>query len=115
MMIDKGQSTLAEARFYVLMALSRGEKSKVEVLDYICNHTGGRVSVWPGMLCTILDQLGESDMVRKTEMESRGSVYALTERGHLAYSNALERLFSYVGDAVRAAASVTDDAACAAV
>lgn len=108
-------STLAEARFYVLMALSCGEKSKVEVLDYVYNHSCARVSVWPGMLCTILDELGESGMIRAVSADPRRPVYALTERGHSAYDAALRRLFDYVGDAIRAAVPEADDAACTAV
>ena len=103
-MIGMEQSSMAEARFYVLMALSNGEKSKVEVLDYICNHTRRRVSVWPGMLCTILDQLRESGMVTSGARNSCGAVYALTERGRFAYGEALERLFACASDAMRAAA-----------
>lgn len=114
-MIGKEHSALAESRFYVLMALSCGEKSKVEVLDYVYNHTCGRVNIWPGMLCTILDQFEEDGLARGGAINSYGLVYELTDRGHRAYGAALQRLCAYVGDAVRSAASTASSAERAAV
>lgn len=109
--MDGDWSVLAEPTFYIMMALFSGGKSRVEILDYIYNCSYGRVSIWPGMLNTILDWLLESKLVSESATEWHGYVYELTEHGYLAYEMEQQRMRACLDDALSALNAAMESAA----
>ncbi len=98
--MEEEWSVLSEPMFYIMMALFSGGKSRVEILDYAYNCSCGRVSIWPGMLNTILDRLLENNLVNETATEWRGYVYTLTEQGYRAYETEQQRMRACLDDAL---------------
>ena len=50
-MAKKSLETLTESMFYVLLALSQGDKCGTEITDFICNLTRQRVKIGPATNC----------------------------------------------------------------
>ncbi len=103
---------MIQSAFYVLMALSTGGKSKVELLDYIFNRSHGRISIWPGTLNTLLDGFEANGIVSEQETGACGSVYVLTEYGRLTYEAELLSLHTCLDDALDAVTDALENAEC---
>lgn len=90
---------LTESMFYVLMALTGGEKCGTEISAYIEEKAAGAVPMGPGTLYTILGRFLEGGLIQETYTAGRRKGYALTEQGRAAYGRELARLRRCVHDA----------------
>ena len=63
-MSKKALDTLTETMFYVLMAFSRQDMCGTEIAGYVKDITGGRVSMGPGTLYTILSNFQKAYICR---------------------------------------------------
>lgn len=98
-MSRKSLDTLTETMFYVLMALTKGERCGTEIAFYIAEKTKGRVRLGPGTLYTILAGFEEKKLILETAVEGRKRTYRITEKGLAIYDDELERLRKCVADA----------------
>ena len=108
-MAGRERSGLSEPMFYILMAFLYGDKCGIEVLDFIYNCSGGRVTVWPGTLYTVLGKFEAQGMIRESAVEGRKRTYTITERGRLVYEGEVLRLRACLDDARQAMAYAEDD------
>lgn len=90
---------LTESMFYVLMAFSRGEMCGIDVAAWVEHRTGGRVTLGPATLYTILGKFESVGYLRETAVEGRKRTYRITAKGLSAYEQELERLRRCVHDA----------------
>ncbi len=84
-MPKRSLETLSEPMFYVLMALRRRTLCGVEIVHWIGETTGGRITLGPGTLYTILSKLTDEQMIREVSVEGRKRTYELTEAGRKLY------------------------------
>lgn len=89
---------LTEPMFYVLMAFLGGERCGAEIAESVARRTGGRVSLGPGTLYTLLAKFQDEGLIQETEVEGRRRTYRLTEKGRSAWLDELERLRACVKD-----------------
>ncbi len=101
-MDGKERSGLSEPMFYTLMAFLFGEKCGMEVMDFVYNFSGGRVTIWPGTLYAILARCEAQGMICEVETANRKRIYAITDLGRRVYQDEVARLCSCVDDARRA-------------
>lgn len=92
---------LTESMFYVLMAFRAGPMCGTDAAGRIEAHTGGRVSLGPATLYTILGKFQEVGYLREVRVEGRKRTYALTQRGEEAYQAEVDRLKLCLSDARR--------------
>ena len=97
----KTLDTLSEPMFYVLMALRHQPLCGADIAQWISDRTGGRLTLGPGTLYTILGKLTDEQMIRETAVEGRRRTYTVTEAGQRLYDNELTRLRRCVRDADR--------------
>ena len=95
----KAMDILTESMFYVLMALSRGEKCGVDIVDYIDRLTKNRLQIGPATLYTILAKFEKARYIQEILVEGRKRTYRITEKGITAYRIEVERLKQCVADA----------------
>ena len=97
----KTLDTLSEPMFYVLMALRHQPLCGADIAQWISDRTGGRLTLGPGTLYTILGKPTDEQMIRETAVEGRRRTYTVTEAGQRLYDNELTRLRRCVRDADR--------------
>ena len=95
----KAMDILTESMFYVLMALCRGEKCGVDIVDYIDRLTKNRLQIGPATLYTILAKFEKERYIQEILVEGRKRTYRITEKGITAYRIEVERLKQCVADA----------------
>lgn len=110
-MASRERNGLTEPMFYTLMAFLFGDKCGIEVLDFVYNCSGGRVTIWPGTLYTILGKFEDQKLIREVAVEGRKRTYTITERGRLIYETEVLRLRACLDDARQALAPVLENAA----
>ena len=98
-MSKKALEILTESMFYVLMSFLRGEKCGTEIAAFVTGRTGGRVSLGPGTLYTILSKFEEEGLICETQVEGRKRTYRITGRGGAVYRAELARLRACIHDA----------------
>lgn len=98
-MPKKAMDTLTESMFYVLMALYRGAKCGVNIVDYIDRLTKNRLQIGPATLYTILAKFEKERYIQEILVEGRKRTYQITAKGITAYRNEVERLKQCVADA----------------
>ena len=98
-MPKKAMDTLTESMFYVLMALYRGAKCGVNIVDYIDRLTKNRLQIGPATLYTILAKFEKERYIQEILVEGRKRTYRITEKGITAYRIEVERLKQCVADA----------------
>ena len=84
-MSKKALDTLTETMFYVLMAFSRQDMCGTEIAGYVRDITGGRVSMGPGTLYTILSNFQKEGRIDRVSSEGRKITYSITETGRSIY------------------------------
>ena len=62
-------------------------------------RTGGRVSLGPGTLYTILSKFEEEGLICETQVEGRKRTYRITDLGRAMYRAELARLRACIHDA----------------
>ena len=90
-------STLTEQMFYILLCLRR-ECCGMDIMGEITEMTGGRVTVGPGTLYTLLEQFSEVGMIRETRCVGRRRSYIITTQGMAALAAEIERMDSMMKD-----------------
>ncbi len=98
-MPKKAMEILTESMFYVLMALSRNPMCGIDIAAWIAVKTGGRVSLGPATLYTILGKFEKERYIAETEVAGRKRTYRITARGLDAYRCELARLRACIADA----------------
>lgn len=98
-MAKKTLELLTEGMFYLLMSLLPGEKCGAEIAAFAAEKTGGRVTLGPGTLYTLLSRFAEEGLICETTVEGRRRSYAITERGRALYGEEYARLCACVRDA----------------
>lgn len=98
----KEGGALTEPMFYILMAFLHRGMCGTEVMAFVSAASGGRVTVGPGTLYTILGKFEEERLIEETAVEGRKRTYRITERGRAAYHEELGRLRACIGDAAKA-------------
>ena len=106
--MGKERNGLTEPMFYILMAFLFGEKCGVEVTDFVAERSGGRVTIGPGTLYTILGKFEEEKLIKETAVEGRKRTYSITDKGKAAYHDELRRLHACLDDAETAARRVPE-------
>ncbi len=101
-MPKKPMEQLTESMFYVLMALTGGEKCGIDIADYIDRRTSGRIRIGPATLYTILGKFEHEGYIRETAVEGRKRTYVMTDAGRRAYVAEVDRLCRCLGDAAHA-------------
>lgn len=89
--------TLTEQMFYILLCL-REECCGVDVMARVEEMTGGRVSVGPGTLYTLLDSFLKAGMIRQTRAEGRKRSYLITGAGSAMLEEEYKRLLILAED-----------------
>lgn len=90
---------LSESMFYVLMALSKKSMCGTEIAEWVTRRTGGRVTLGPGTLYTILGKFKEHRMIQEVAVDGRKRTYRITNPGLNAYWAERDRLRACVRDA----------------
>ena len=98
-MSKQALDTLTETMFYVLMAFHKRDMFGTEIADYVKRITGGRVSIGPGTLYTILSNFQKEGLIVKKDTEGRKITYGMTGRGEEVYQKEIERLKACIADA----------------
>ena len=89
--------TLTEQMFYVLLCLQE-ERCGIDILNWVPEITGHRVTVGSGTLYNLLEQFLEEGMIEETRVEGRRRSYLLTARGQEMLSREYERLNAQAED-----------------
>ena len=89
--------TLTEQMFYILLCL-RQERCGVDVMEAVKTLTGGRVSIGPGTLYTLLEDFLQEGWIREGAAQGRKRQYRLTESGHRRLQEEAERLRQLTAD-----------------
>ena len=98
-MSKKALDTLTETMFYVLMAFSRQDMCGTEIAGYVKDITGGRVSMGPGTLYTILSNFQKEGLIDRVSSAGRKITYSITETGRGIYEAEINRLKQCIADA----------------
>ena len=98
----KERGPLTEPMFYVLMAFSGGEMCGTEITQAVQVRTGGRVSLGPGTLYTLLGKFVEENLIEETQVQGRKRTYRMTEKGAQVYREEVARLRTCLSDAMDA-------------
>ena len=98
----KERGALTEPMFYVLMAFLNGEMCGTEITQAVQARTGGRVTLGPGTLYTLLGKFMEEKLIEETEVQGRKRTYRITDKGLSVYREEVERLRTCLADAVDA-------------
>ena len=93
--------SLTESMFYLLMALTQGERCGTEITAFAAEITAGRVKIGPATLYTLLGKFQEEGLIQETEVDGRKRTYRITERGRALYRQELSRLKLCVEDGER--------------
>ncbi len=99
--------TLTEQMFYILLCLQR-ECCGVDVMDRVARMTGGRVTIGPGTLYSLLDSFQRGGFIQETRVEGRKRSYQITVKGRLRLEEEVRRLrrqtedYAKYGEEVRA-------------
>ena len=101
-MPKKAMADLTESMFYVLLALRQGPQCGTDAAEYVEKRTAGRVKLGPAILYTILGKFEKEGYILETQVEGRRRTYTITEKGHAAYREELERLRLCLADAAAA-------------
>ena len=96
---NKDRGALTEPMFYVLMAFLHKEMCGTEITEFVQKRTGGRVTLGPGTLYTLLGKFQEEKLIQETAVSGRKRTYRITDKGRCAYREELARLHACLNDA----------------
>lgn len=72
--------TLSEPMYYVLLSLTE-ERCGIEIMSKANEISGGRVSIGPGTLYTMLSKFESNDLIRCVSVEPKRKNYIITNLG----------------------------------
>lgn len=101
----KERGALTEAMFYVLMSFLHQEMCGTEITEFVQARTGGRVTLGPGTLYTMLGKFQDEKLIEETAVSGRKRTYRITEKGRAVYREELARLHACLHDAQEEEAS----------
>ena len=77
--------SLTESMFYLLMALTQGERCGTEITAFAAEITAGRVKIGPATLYTLLGKFEKEGLIAETSVLGCKRYYQITPAGLLAY------------------------------
>ena len=98
-MARKKFSTLTEPMYYLLMALMSGDMCGIEINDYICSKSKGRVDLGPGTLYTLLSEFESENVIKYVGLDGKRKIYSITDAGRSMYIEEYRRLKQCISDA----------------
>ena len=81
--------SLTESMFYLLMALTQGERCGTEITAFAAEITAGRVKIGPATLYTLLGKFEKEGLIAETSVLGCKRYYQITPAGRAAYTAAL--------------------------
>ncbi len=72
--------TLSEPMYYVLLSLTE-ERCGIEIMDKVKDLSGGRVTIGPGTLYTMLSKFEKYGIIRETSVQPKRKNYIISEHG----------------------------------
>ncbi len=91
--------TLTESMFYLLMALSGGEKTGVDIAEHVETRTNGRIKLGPATLYALLQKFEKERIIEIISQQSGRKVYKITQKGLDSYAAERERMWACLFDA----------------
>jgi len=90
---------LANSLLLIFFYIEQQESTTTCTKKFAAQRTGGRVTLGPATLYTVLSKFEKEGYIREVAVEGRKRTYALTPRGAGAYYEELTRLRLCVADA----------------
>ena len=84
--------SLTESMFYLLMALTQGERCGTEITAFAAEITAGRVKIGPATLYTLLGKFEKEGLIAETSVLGCKRYYQITPAGRAAYTAECTRL-----------------------
>lgn len=78
--------------FYLLMALTQGERCGTEITAFAAEITAGRVKIGPATLYTLLGKFEKEGLIAETSVLGCKRYYQITPAGRAAYTAECTRL-----------------------
>ena len=97
-MARKKLEPLTEQMYYVLLALAKEPRHGYEIMQYVSQLTGGRVTIGAGTLYALLGRFEEEGYIFLRDIQERRKYYALSPDGRLALKEEYGRLRRLVAD-----------------
>ena len=95
--------SLTESMFYLLMALTQGERCGTEITAFAAEITAGRVKIGPATLYTLLGKFEKEGLIAETSVLGCKRYYQITPAGRAAYAAECTRLQLCLQNAAAAA------------
>ena len=95
--------SLTESMFYLLMALTQGERCGTEITAFAAEITAGRVKIGPATLYTLLGKFEKEGLIAETSVLGCKRYYQITPAGRAAYTAECTRLQLCLQNAAAAA------------
>ena len=89
--------TLTEQMFYVLLCLQE-ERCGIDILTWVPQVTGDRVTVGSGTLYHLLEQFLDEGLIEETKVEGRKRSYRITSRGEAMLRREYDRINAQAED-----------------
>lgn len=83
--------------YYILLSLLE-EECGVDIMNKVGKISGGRISVGPGTLYTLLDKFLKASLITETKVEGRRKNYIITNSGKEALMMERKRLKMMLDD-----------------
>jgi DNA-binding PadR family transcriptional regulator len=80
MMPREALKTLSEPMYYVLLSLTE-ERCGIEIMSRVDEISGGRVSIGPGTLYTMLSKFESNGLIRCVSVEPKRKNYIISDYG----------------------------------
>lgn len=96
-MARKKFKTLTEQMFYTLLCL-QVECCGMDIMGKVSEITGGRISIGPGTLYTLLSDFEKTGIIRETAVEGRKRSYIITQDGIEMLEDEYQRMRKQIGD-----------------
>lgn len=83
--------TLSEPMYYVLLSLTN-ERCGIEIMDKVKELSGGRVSIGPGTLYTMLSKFEDNGIIKGASVIPKRKNYIITDHGIEVLKEEYERI-----------------------
>ena len=104
--------SLTESMFYLLMALTQGERCGTEITAFAAEITAGRVKIGPATLYTLLGKFEKEGLIAETSVLGCKRYYQITPAGRAAYTAECTRLQLCLQSAAAAAQALLPPPPC---
>ncbi len=93
----KSLQTLSEPMYYVLLALNT-ELYGTEIMNAVRRISGGRITIGPGTLYTMLDKFASNGLIKRTNQNLTSKSYIITDEGKKMLKEEYNRLCTLIAD-----------------